>query len=376
MANKRTKIPDDVRLKLWVLSGGRCEFPNCNDAVWCDDLTNKEDNFAHMAHIVASSPNGPRGDEELSQELQTDYENLMLVCLKHSRLIDGRNAGDYTIEQLREAKQKHEDRIQRQTAIGVEGPTAVFVFQSQIGDRRVVIAPSDSFSAIQTRPLADSKGVLLDFSHKAGRGDETFWSGFAGEVTEQIKQSLRKGNDGLVYDHLSVFALAPIPILIHLGNQLGNIVPMDLYQKHRDTDDWKWKAEPENDPFEFRSINVDGKEGKDVAVVLSLSGKVTPDSYLSITGDMPVYEIEIEDANPGFLSLKSRLEKFRATYRKVLSDIVAKHGSDSTIHLFPAIPAPIAVLCGKELLPKADPTLQVYDYDKAQGGFVRTLQIN
>ena len=288
MANKRTKIPDDVRLKLWVLSGGRCEFPNCNDAVWCDDLTNKEDNFAHMAHIVASSPNGPRGDEELSQELQTDYENLMLVCLKHSRLIDGRNAGDYTIKQLREAKQKHEDRIQRQTAIGVEGPTAVFVFQSPIGDRRVAIAPSDSFSAIQTRPLADSKGVLLDFSHKAGRGDKTFWSGFAGEVTEQIKQCLRKGNDGLVYDHLSVFALAPIPILIHLGNQLGNIVPMDLYQKHRDTDDWKWKVEPKNDPFEFRSINVGGKEGKDVAVVLSLSGKITPDSYLSITGDMPV----------------------------------------------------------------------------------------
>lgn len=376
MANKRPKIPDDVRLKLWVLSGGRCEFPNCNEAVWCDDLTNKEDNFAHMAHIVAASPNGPRGDEELSPELQIDYGNLMLICLKHSRLIDGRNAGDYNIEQLREYKQRHEDRIQRQTAIGVEGPTAVFRFQSPIGDRRVAIAPSDIFSAVQSRPLADAKGVLLDFSHKAGRGDESFWTVFAGEVNDQIKQSLRQGNDGQVYDHLSVFALAPIPILVHLGNQLGNIVPVDLYQKHRDTNDWKWKDDPEHDPFEFHSSKIEGKEKTNVALVLSLSGKIAPDSYRSIIGDMSVYEIEVEGANPGFLSFKSRLEKFRAAYRQVLSEIVAKHGSDSAVHLFPAIPAPIAVLCGKELLPKADPTMHVYDYDKAKGGFVRTLQIN
>lgn len=376
MANKRTKIPDDVRLKLWVLAGGRCEFLNCNKPVWFDDGTAKEDNFGHIAHIVAASPGGPRGDEDSSVKLQADPDNLMLLCFQHHRLIDGENVGDYAPEQLREHKRTHEKRIQRQTAIGIEGPTAVFRFESPIGDRRVVISTDDMFSAIQSRPIADANGVFLDFGHKAGRGDESFWTTFAGEVTEQIRQTLRRGNNSLVYDHLSVFAIAPIPILMHMGNQLGNIVPLDLYQKHRDTNDWKWKIEPENDPFEFRSTSVGGKEGKDIALVLSLSGKITPDSYLSITGDMPVYEIEIDDANPGFLSFESRMEKFRAVYRKVLSDIVAKHGSDSTIHLFPAIPAPIAVLCGKELLPKADPSMHVYDYDKTQGGFVRTLQIN
>jgi hypothetical protein len=369
----RLNIPEQVRLKLWVHSGGRCEFPNCNEPVWRDDTTQKEDNFAHMAHIVAASPNGPRGDEELSSELQTDYDNLMLVCLKHSRLIDGRNAESYTIEQLRGYKQKHEERIQRQTAIGVEGPTAVLRFNAPIGDRRVEIAPADIFPAVQSRPLADDKGVWLDFSHKAGRGDEAFWTQFSSEVTEQLRQSLRRGNDGLLYGHLSVFALAPIPILLHLGNQLGNIVPVDLYQKHRDTDDWKWKDEPVKDDFAFRVTRTEGADHSKVALVLSLSGKNGPEMYRPIVGDAPVYEIEVDGPNPGFLPYKSRLEKFRTTYRQVLSEIGAKYGG-STICLFPAIPAPVAVLCGKELLPKADPTMRVYDRD--QGVFVPTLTIN
>lgn len=375
MANKRAKISEPVRTKLQVLAGGRCEFLNCNKPVWFDEGTTKEDNFAHIAHIVGASPDGPRGDKELSEKLQTELGNLMLLCFQHHRLIDGENAEDYSLEMLRDYKRKHEERIQRQIDIGTDGPTAVFRFESPIGDRRVVISTDDMFSAIQERPIADAKGVFLDFGHKAGRGDESFWSAFAGEVNEQIKQTLRRGNDGLVYDHLSVFALAPIPILMHLGNQLGNIVPLDLYQKHRDTDNWKWKNEPEEDPFEFRSSFVEGEGTNDVALVLSLSGKIAEEGYRSVVGNVPVYEIEIEDANPGFLNFKSRLEKFRATYRQVLSDITARHGN-TTIHLFPAIPAPIAILCGKELLPKSDPTVRVYDNDKTMGGFVPTLQIN
>jgi hypothetical protein len=370
----RLNIPDDIKLKLWVLSGGRCEFPNCNEAVWRDGTTFKEDNFAHMAHIVAASPNGPRGDEGLSSELQIHFDNLMLVCLRHSRLIDGKNSESYTIGQLLEYKRKHEDRIQTQISIGgVEGPTVVLRFQSPIGDRRVEIAPADIYPAIRSRPLADDKGVLLDFSHKAGRGDEAFWAQFASELSEQVHQSLRRGNNAVTYSHLSVFALAPIPILMHLGNQLGNIIPVDLYQKHRDTDEWKWKDEPDKDDFEFLVRSHDGSDKSKVAFILNLSGKNGPETYGSIIGDAPAYEIEIEDAHPGFLRYRSRVEKFRTVYRQVLSEIGAKYPG-SPIYLFPAIPAPIALLCGKELLPKADPRIHVFDKDG--GVFVPTLIIN
>lgn len=362
-------------LKLWVMSGGRCEFPCCNELVWRDELTLQEDNFAHMAHIIAASSNGPRGDEELSPELQIDYDNLLLLCLKHSKLIDGKNADAYTVEQLRDYKIKHEERIRRQTALGPESATTVVRFQSPIKDRRVEISRSQTYESLYPRFPADDKGVFLDFPQKAG-GDESFWQEFAREIAEQVKLQFRKGNDEQRYEHLSIFALAPIPALMYFGNQVGNIVASNLFQKHRDTDDWKWKPEPENDDFDYRYSKIDGSDASKVALVLSLSGKVASNEYSKIIGDAPVYEIEVEGANTEFLKYKSRLDKFRVLYRQVLSEIRAKHGAECTIHLFPAIPSPIAVLCGKELLPKSDPAVLVYDNDRAKGGFVPTLIIN
>jgi hypothetical protein len=329
-----------------------------------------------VAHIVAASPDGPRGDEELSPEQQADYDNLMLLCLDHHRLIDGHNADTYTAEQLREYKQKHEERIQRQTAVGPEYATTVVRFESPIGDLRVAVRRADAYQALYPYFPADDKGVFFDYRTKPGRGDEAFWAAFAAEVSDEVRRSFIKGNDEQRYDHLSIFALAPIPILVHLGNQLGNVVAAELYQKHRDTNDWKWKAEPESDPFKYQLNKSEGTDKKNVALVLSLSGKIAPEAYQTIAASMSVYEIEVESANPGFLQHRSRLEKFRVTYRQVMSEIGAKYGGDCTVHLFPAIPTPIAVLCGKELLPKSDPTVRVYDNDKAKGGFVPTLTIN
>ncbi len=376
MANSRLNIPDATRLKLWVLSGGRCEFPGCNELVWRDNLTLQEDNFAHVAHIVAASPDGPRGDDEKSPELQTDFDNLMLVCLTHSKLIDGRNAEKYSVEQLKEHKAKHEDRIRRQTAVGPENASTVVRFQANIRDRRVEVAIAQAYEALQPRYPADDKGVFLDFTGKAGTGDEAFWQSFAGEISEAVRHAFLRGNDQQRYEHLSIFALGPIPVLIHFGNQIGNIVPADLFQKHRDTDNWKWKEEPAQDAFEYRLTRTEGADTKNITIILSLSGKITPTEYEKIVENAPVYEIEIDAPTPEFLTYRSRLNKFRVLYRQVLSEIRAKYGGDCLVHLFPAIPAPIALLCGKEILPKSDPHVRVYDNDKAKGGFVPTLTIS
>jgi hypothetical protein len=52
------------------------------------------------------------------------------------------------------------------------------------------------------------------------------------------------------------------------------------------------------------------------------------------------------------------------------------HPGIHDLHLFPAVPAPIAVLCGREVLPKIDPKLLVYDADKANGGFTLALTVS
>jgi hypothetical protein len=70
------------------------------------------------------------------------------------------------------------------------------------------------------------------------------------------------------------------------------------------------------------------------------------------------------------------LDNFRIAYQDALAEIAKVHGSLKELDLFPAVPAPVAVLCGRETLPKIHPALRVYDYDKTQGGFTYQLTVN
>jgi hypothetical protein len=75
------------------------------------------------------------------------------------------------------------------------------------------------------------------------------------------------------------------------------------------------------------------------------------------------------------LRLRQDLENFRIVYQEALATIIKTHGLVEAIDLFPAVPAPIAILCGRELLAKVHPRLRVYDYNKNTGGFSFALEV-
>jgi hypothetical protein len=179
-------------------------------------------------------------------------------------------------------------------------------------------------------------------------------------------------------NHLSIFPLAPMPILIFAGSILGDKISCDLYQKHRDTEDWKWKEDGEPIRYKFHELRK-GKDRKKVALLLSLSGSIDISGLpADVIVDASVYEITLDsvDPHPGFFRRKDDLDKFRDVYQRALRAIGTKHGKLDFLHLFPAAPAPIAVTCGRGLMPKADPTIVVYDEDKRLGGFTKILEVN
>jgi hypothetical protein len=54
------------------------------------------------------------------------------------------------------------------------------------------------------------------------KGDgEHHWRTMTDAVTEKIRILLEPGIEKDTIEHISVFALAPIPILVHLGRQLS-----------------------------------------------------------------------------------------------------------------------------------------------------------
>jgi hypothetical protein len=89
-----------------------------------------------------------------------------------------------------------------------------------------------------------------------------------------------------------------------------------------------------------------------------------------------LYEITLKDQEPrrDFLQLRDDLVRFRQIYREALAKIIRGHDEIKELHVFPAVPAAIAIACGQELLPKAHPDLIVYD--NVKGTFCPVITIN
>lgn len=369
------KIEPLTRVILFVSAGGRCEFDGCNKFLLEHPITIREGNFAQMAHIVAFSEEGPRGSG-LRPKVVNDVNNLMLLCPECHKLIDDR-PGDYTIATLEGYKNKHEERIRHVTGLGPDLKTTVVQLKTRIAGQSVAIPIAQVTEAVSPRYPTDARGYIIDLTN-LNVEEKTFVETAAEAIRREVERLYAPGMDLEQTRHISLFALAPIPLLVFMGNQLSNKVPVDLYQRHRDTEDWVWKSSGKPAEYKFQKLR-DGHERDCVALLLSLSGKIHADTLPPEINDAyTLYEITLaeDDPKPTYLRLREDLTNFKEIYQTALRSILRDHGNIESLHLFPAVPAPVAILCGRELLPKVDPRLLVYDYDKKANGFRLVLKVN
>ena len=69
--------------------------------------SDKESVIGDECHIVAREKNGPRGSSSLPDEERDEYENLILLCRIHHKLVDDQ-PNTYTLEKLKTIKSTHE----------------------------------------------------------------------------------------------------------------------------------------------------------------------------------------------------------------------------------------------------------------------------
>lgn len=372
------RIRPFTRLLLFTRAGGRCQFDGCNKFLLEHPLTLREGNFAQMAHIVAFSQQGPRGISRRSPRPTDihDVNNLMLLCPQCHKLIDD-HPQDYSVSTLQIYKQKHEQRVHHVTGLGPDLKTSILQLKARVAGQSVAIPIAQVTEAVAPRYPIDAQGHIIDLTGIDSEG-RAFIETAARLIKQRIERLYEPGMDVEETRHISLFALAPIPLLIFLGRQLSNKVPVDVYQRHRDTEDWVWKNSGVPLEFNFQKIHA-GTDRNRVALILSLSGRIQPESLPpKIDVGFAIYELTLSNADPTptCLRLREDLIRFKEAYQAALRSILREHGNIEAIHLFPAVPAPVAVLCGRELLPKVDPALLVYDYDKRTGGFTLTMEVN
>lgn len=102
---------------LWGKSGNRCAYPNCKRELVMDaSETDDESVIGEEAHIVSRREKGPRGNSPLTTEQRDKYDNLMLLCSVHHKLVDDQEK-KYTVELLHEYKSQHEQWVSSNLAI-------------------------------------------------------------------------------------------------------------------------------------------------------------------------------------------------------------------------------------------------------------------
>jgi hypothetical protein len=101
---------------LFAESGGLCAFRECGRRL-VEAKTEVDDAvlLGHVAHIVAESPEGPRGISPLTAEERDRHSNLLVLCTEHHAVVDGQ-PNTYGVAVLHQMKLDHKLRIQRATS--------------------------------------------------------------------------------------------------------------------------------------------------------------------------------------------------------------------------------------------------------------------
>jgi len=90
-----------------------CQFRGCGKDLRTHAATGSKGNYSYFAHIVASSPNGPRGDARRSSILADDPDNFLLLCDECHRLIDRVNPDAYDESVLQEMRRENIHEVAR-----------------------------------------------------------------------------------------------------------------------------------------------------------------------------------------------------------------------------------------------------------------------
>lgn len=372
----RNKAPSENTIRiLCSKAAGMCEFEGCNKRLFFDGVTLAKFNNAYVAHIVASSANGPRGDKVKSSQLSDKLENLMLMCADHHKLIDNPTTGpqDYPVERLKEMKKIHEERIEKICNLFNVPKTEIVCFTSPIEGVTAVDIDYElaARAVLPIKQPASSYGINLQVKSAYPYTSKEYWN----DCYRQLKSSfdlymknpiIQRGNADF-----SIFSVAPIPLIIKLGELIGDKLPCDIYQKTRFPDTWEWQEKELTNNFTVDVEKTDVSNGV-VALNISLTNDVNNDRIRSVGEFEAIYKIKANTTGVDCIKSLEDLSAFWHTYQGVLDEILNIHGTGCQIHLFPALPVSAAFEVGRRYMLNTHPSVTVFDENN---GFFETLKM-
>lgn len=362
---------------LWGRAAGRCEFQGCNRDLTRAPATHATRNLAEKAHIYAFSPGGPRADHGWPRARVNDVGNLLLVCHDCHVIIDREDGPDvYTAARLVEMKRHHEQRTHVATGIAPNLKSHVLTYGTFVGAHQALPTFTDAAAALFPSRVP-ATATMIELGPRTGSQrdhDEAFWTEQRRELQYEFDRQVRTPIERGEITHLSVFAIAPQPLLLQLGVLLGDITPVDTFQRHREPPTWTWPADASPSPI---VITAPERATGVPALVLSVSAAITTDRITRVLGDdTAVWSVTVPAPNNDVVKARRTLVDFRQAVRPLFNRIKAQHGHATPVHVFPALPVSFALELGRVRMPKADAPWVLYDEQQSRGGFVAAFILN
>lgn len=372
-------IKREVERELWARAAGRCQFDGCNRLLYKSPVTQEQVNISEKAHIYSFSEDGPRGWGPFisNKDKLNDVDNLMLMCHDCHKTIDQDKEGiKYSADLLQSWKREHEQRVLIASGIASDKKSHVVFYGSNIGDQKSPIQRVETMEAMfPDRYPADEQPIKLSMDCSHDDSSDAFWQTESAHLTRIFGQYIEPKIAENSPAHFSIFALAPMPLLIQLGSLFTDKITVDVYQPIREPKTWKWQPMP--DDFDFHVLTPVTTDGIPV-LVISLSGNIAPERVTSVLGeDVNIWEITVDEKflHNDFIKSSAQLSLWRTALRKLMEEIKQKHGQQSSLHVFPAMPISCAIEMGRIRMPKSEMPWVIYDQNHKHNKFIKALTL-
>ena len=380
-------LGDIERRVLWVRAGGRCTL--CKTYLLEGNLNAREVPLGEGAHIVGreESEKSARGLHKLPANERDTVDNLMLACPScHNEIDKQLVAGLLDVDFLRAKKREHEADIKQRTGLAKDRRTTIVRMAGEIRGRQVVEMPRDAAAeaVIQSSGRSphfaesyDRQGVEIDLRDLPGEEPLTdnYYETSRAKIDRAVDNRIRPAIQERSITHLSVFAIARLPLLVYLGAKLDDSFPLDVYQRHRLTGSWSWPTDLLTTGFTV-TPSVDGnQDAAEGVLIANLSGTTPVTDLPPDLNGLPNWAIDIDgDTAEDVFRSPADLAAFVETIRAFFTGLESTHKGIKRLHLFGAMPISSALAFGICL--KSDGLRPVVAlYDRTPTGYRYALEV-
>jgi hypothetical protein len=374
------------RRRLWVKAGGRCTL--CKRYLLEGSLTSKEVFVGEGAHIVGqqATAGSPRGLADLPEADRDKADNIMLTCSDcHTEIDKAPVAALLTVEELQRRKRAHEDEIFHQTGLTTDRRSTVLRVQGWVRGAAMelsrdtaataVIRSSDRFPFFI--PAYHQQGIEIDLRNLDGEetGERSYYEAARRKIEVIVAQRVHEGIRAEDITHLSVFAVARLPLLVLLGWALEDGIATDVYQRHRSSGTWQWPVDGPVTSFEVRLLREGAVGGDDAVLITNLSGTTHLANLPSELHGAPVFQLSVAGAaHEDVIANRESLARFEQVVRQFFSGLEVTHRQVRRLHVFGALPVSAAVTLGRSLKAR-DLRPAVVLYDLTDAGYRTAMEV-